>query len=198
MNIEKNKTKGYISVIIILSILVIALIGYIVFNSLSKNNNTEIGKKSLKSESQIESTKKDTKKTTEEDEKVITTTKTTDNSQETTKNDSVKTRTCTGVYSGTAALTKNIMTGEYGKGTLTIDLKADGTYELKKENLPNASGTYIIIDNALLLKSKPDICVPGMNCSAQYTNYLSISEDCSNISLGYGSQFVDPSFTLNK
>lgn len=114
------------------------------------------------------------------------------------KNNNIETRKCTGVYSGTAAITQDIQTGQYGKGTLTIELKTDGTYELKKENMSGITGNYTIIENALLLKTSPETIGSGEDTSAKYSQYLNISSDCSTISWGYGSYFFDPDFKLTK
>lgn len=117
---------------------------------------------------------------------------------EKTPSNYVKTRVCVGTYSGQAALTQNYVTGEYGKGTLTIELNNDGTYKLTKENINYVTGEYTIIDNALLLKTEPDICGPGTDCTAQYSEYLNINDDCTNISQGYGPSFFDSDFTLKR
>lgn len=112
------------------------------------------------------------------------------------------TRTCNGIYSGEGVVLENIATGEQTLGIITIELKEDGTYDFKKECEKNicggASGSYTIIENALLLKTKPDLCKPNMDCSEQYSLYFTISDDCSTISNGYGSYFFNPNFTLNK
>ena len=114
------------------------------------------------------------------------------------KANTIETRKCIGVYSGTAALTQDVQTGQYGKGTLTIELKADGTYELKKENMNGVLGSYTIIENVLLLKTSPETTGPGGDTSAKYSEYLNINDDCSTISWGYGSYFFDSDFTLTK
>lgn len=184
MEIEKNKNNGSVIAIIILVILLIVLGGYIGYDKFLSKDTTSTTEKVLDSKTnaknEVETDKENEVETTEE------------------KSDYVKTRICTGIYSGTAALTENIQTGQYGKGILSIELKTDGTYELKKENVNGASGTYTIIDNTLLLKTAPDTCGPDMDCSAKYSDYLNISDDCSSISLGYGPHFFDPNFTLNK
>ena len=113
--------------------------------------------------------------------------------------DGPKTKTCVGEYSGTAAIGSNAQTGEYINGTLTIKLTANGTYELLKEGMNGDSGDYAIIDNALLLKTAPHICNPeSMDCSAKYSQFLTIDENCSEITSGYGSYFFEPNFTLLK
>lgn len=185
MENEKKSGKGSIIVIIILTILVICLGGYIGYDKFLNTNNTVTEENSTN-----EVDDKDVVENTEED--------TNDEEVNANNNDCVKTRTCIGVYKGNAALTQNVQTGEYGMGTLTIELKADGTYELKKENMNGDSGEYTIIDDVLLLKTAPHTCGPNSDCSASYSEYLNISEDCSKISWGYGSYFFDPNFTLNK
>ena len=52
--------------------------------------------------------------------------------------------------------------------------------------------------NTLLLKTVPDTCGPGIKCTANYSQYLNINEDCTKISTGYGSYFFSPDFTLEK
>lgn len=151
--------------IVILSLLVVGLGGYITYDKLINTN---------------ESNNKNNEETNENNDNYVAT------------------RTCVGSYSGNAAITKDAFTGKYGYGTLTIELKSNGTYNLKKENANGASGEYTIIENVLLLKTTPDICPPNSDCSASYSEYLYISEDCSRISSGYGSYFFDPNFTLNK
>lgn len=140
-------------------------------------------------------TAKETTQSTIKNEKKATTSKTETTNE---KNNNVETRKCTGVYSGTAAITQDIQTGQYGKGTLTIELKTDGTYELKKENMSGVTGNYTIIENVLLLKTSPETIGSGEDTSAKYSQYLNISSDCSTISWGYGSYFFDPDFTLTK
>ena len=182
---ETNKKNGSIVVIVVLTILVVVLGGYIVYDKFLNDNNTNINEEN--------STNKTNAKNENENPKED------DTSQDITENNGyLKTRICAGIYSGNAAITQNALTGEYDTGTLTIELKTNGTYELKKDNISNSSGEYSIIDNTLLLKTAPDICGGSADCSAKYSQYLSISDDCSSISWGYGSYFFDPDFTLNK
>ena len=72
------------------------------------------------------------------------------------------------------------------------------TSELEKENSVNVTGEYTIIENTLLLKTAPDTCESDIKCTANYSQYLNINEDCTKISTGYGSYFFSPDFTLEK
>lgn len=174
---EKKKSNAGLIVLIVILLLACAGMGAFIFvnkDKLTAKENTTTS---------AESDKNDT------NEKAETTTE---------KANTIETRKCTGVYTGTAALTQDVQTKEYGKGTLTIELKSDGTYELKKENMNGASGSYTIIENALLLKTSPETTGPGGDSSAKYSQYLNINDDCSTISWGYGSYFFDPAFTLTK
>lgn len=111
----------------------------------------------------------------------------------------VATRLCSGTYSGNAAIGQNIQTGEYINGTLSISLNMNGEYELSKENMNGEKGVYTIIGNALLLKTAPHICNSDTaDCSAKYSQFLQIKEDCSEISWGYGSLFFNPDFVLTR
>ena len=116
----------------------------------------------------------------------------------TVKPNTVETRQCVGVYSGDAPIYGDVSTKENINGLLTIELKSDGTYELKKDNNGQAAGEYTIIEDTLLLKTGPDTCGPGQDCSPHYSQFLKISDDCSSISWGYGSYFFDPNFTIYK
>lgn len=93
---------------------------------------------------------------------------------------------------------RDVITSELEKGNLTIELKEDGTYTLEKENSVNVTGEYTIIENTLLLKTAPDTCESDIKCTANYSQYLNINEDCTKISTGYGSYFFSPDFTLEK
>lgn len=62
-----------------------------------------------------------------------------------------------------------------------MELKTDGIYELKRKNTIDSLESYAIIDNALLLTIGPSTCGPGIDCSAKYSEYLNISEDCSKV-----------------
>ena len=175
---EKKKSNGGLIALVV--ILLLACVGMGAFIYINKDKLTA-------KENTIESTQNEKESVeTVEKEPVKEETNT------------IETRKCTGIYSGTAALTQDVQTKEYGKGTLTIELKSDGTYELKKENMNGATGSYTIIENALLLKTSPEITGPGVDTSAKYSQYLHINDDCSAISWGYGSYFFDPSFTLTR
>lgn len=168
---EKKKCNGGLIVLVVILLLACAGMGTFIF--INKDKLTA-------KENTTTTVNNDKKETTDE------------------KNNAVETRECTGVYSGIAALTQDIQTEQYEQGTLTIELKSDGTYELKKENMNSAMGNYTIIENALLLKTSPETTGPGGDTSAKYSQYLNISNDCSTISLGYGSYFFNPDFTLTK
>lgn len=178
MEIKKKNAKGLIIAIVILVILVIALGGYISYDKFLSKDNTETTEENAKNKANA----KNEIQNTEEDG----------------NSSYVKTRICTGIYSGSATVSLNAQTGEYEKGILTIELKADGSYELKKDNNINSLGSYTIINNALLLTTTPSTCGPGVDCSPKYSEFLSISEDCSKIFGGYGSYFFEPDFTLDK
>ena len=174
---EKKKSNAGLIVLVVILLLACAGMGTFIFinkDKLTAKENTT---------ATVERDKKDTYEKTETTNE---------------KTNTIETRKCTGVYSGTAALTQDVQTKEYGKGTLTIELKSDGTYELKKENMNGSTGSYTIIENALLLKTSPETTGPGVDNSAKYSQYLNINDDCSAISWGYGSYFFDPNFTLTK
>ena len=117
---------------------------------------------------------------------------------ETTSN-TIETRNCIGTYSGQGAVTQDARTGEKTNGTITVDLKEDGTYKLTKSGMDQYwAGHYTIIENALLLKEGPSTCGPGADCSEKYSSFLNIADDCSKITGGYGSVFFDSNFTLTK
>lgn len=101
------------------------------------------------------------------------------------------------MYSGVGAVAYYFVINEYDNGNIILNLKTNGEYELQRDEIGTEIGEYTIIDNTLLLKTSPSTCGPGADCSAKYSQYLTISDDCSQISEGYGSLFFNPNFTLN-
>lgn len=180
---ETNSKKSSNIVITLLSFVIIGLVCFIVYDKINESSNNNVVNSNNLETNNLQKNSDLIKEDNEDKEK---------NDNKITK------RTCTGLYSGIAALTQDAQTGQYGKGTLKIELKQDGTYELKKEDWFSGAGEYVIIENALLLKTSPDICGPGFDCSAKYSAYLDISDDCSTISWGYGSYFFDSDFKLTK
>ncbi len=176
MEKEKNANTKSAVLITILVMLVIALAGYIAYDKFLSTDTT----KATENNKQYNESKTDDNKTVEE------------------KDSYIKTRKCTGKYTGSAAIGRDVVTSELEKGNLTIELKEDGTYTLEKENSVNVTGEYTIIENTLLLKTAPDTCGPDIKCTTNYSQYLNINEDCTKISTGYGSYFFSPDFTLEK
>ena len=180
---EKKKGNGGLVVALVLFIIISLGLGcFIVYDKFLSDNKSTTEKASINE-------KKEKNETEIKEEKEETTSN---------KTNSIEIRECTGVYSGNAAITMDARTGQYGTGILTIELKSDGTYELKKGDMTGAVGNYTIIENALLLKTTPETTGPEADTSAKYTQYLNISNDCSSISMGYGSYFFDSNFTLTK
>lgn len=178
---EKKKSNAGLIILVVILLLACAGMGAFIFvnqNKLTAKENTT---------TTVESDKKDTNEKTE-------TTKKTEKI-----NNTIETRSCIGTYSGQGAVTQDARTGQNTNGTITIDLKEDGTYKLTKSAMGQYwAGHYIIIENALLLKEAPSTCGPGADCSEKYSSFLNIADDCSTISWGYGSVFFDPNFTLTK
>lgn len=178
---EKKKSNAGLIVLVVILLLACAGMGAFIFvnkNKLIAKENTTIS---------VESDKKDT------NEKTETTRKTE------TINNTIETRSCTGTYSGQGAVTQDARTGEKTNGTITIDLKEDGTYKLTKSGMDQYwVGHYTIIENALLLKEGPSTCGPVADCSEKYSSFLNIADDCSKITGGYGSVFFDSNSTLTK
>ena len=114
------------------------------------------------------------------------------------KKNTVETRSCVGVYSGQGAISQDVQTGKNTMGTITVDLKDDGTYKITKGDMEQYwTGKYIIIENAELLKEYVHTYGPSDNYEA-YTGFLNISSDCSKIEGGYSSIFFDSNFELTK
>lgn len=174
---EKKKSNVGLIILVVILLLACAVMGTFIFINKDKLTAKESAQTTVKVDNK------------EVAEKTETTKKETN---------TIETRVCIGVYSGTAAISQDIQTGQYGNGTLTIELKSDGTYELRKEYGNGIAGSYTIVENALLLKTSPHTTGPGEDTSAKYSQYLNISSDCSTISFGYGSVFFDPNFTLTK
>lgn len=179
----EEKKKSSTAIIVILVLIIVALGGFIAYDKfLSKSNETTTNVEDTE-------TLKDNEQKIEE---------TTEKSNE--KSNTIETRYCIGTYSGQGVVSQDAMTGQNINGTITLDLKNDGTYKLTKSDTEQYwSGSYTIIENSLLLKKSPDTCDPGFDCSEEkYASFLSIAEDCSKIYDGYGSFFFDSHFTLTK
>ena len=181
----EEKKKSNVGLIVLVVILLLACVGmgaFIFVNKdkiMSKENTTT-----------IENEKAETVKKTEEEK---------DEPKTEATNNTIETRSCIGTYSGQGAVTQDARTGENTNGTITVELKEEGTYKLTKSGLDQYwTGHYTIIENALLLKEGPSTCGPGADCSEKYSSFLSIADDCSKITGGYGSVFFDSNFTLTK
>ena len=178
---EKKKSNAGLIVLVVILLLACAGMGAFIFvnkDKLTAKENTT---------ATVESDKKDTNEKTE-------TTKKTE-----IINNTIETRSCIGTYSGQGAVAQDARTGEKTNGTITVDLKEDGTYKLTKSGMDQYwTGHYTIIENAVLLKDGPSTCGPGADCSEKYSSFLNIADDCSKITGGYGSVFFDPNFTLTK
>ena len=183
---EKKKGKGSIVAIIILLILVLALGGYVIFDKVYNNMTNSV----------TEEEKKDSKTSEKKDKEKDT--KNEAAKEESVKPNTVETRQCVGVYSGDAPIYMDVRTKEAVNGLLSVELKSDGTYELKKDNNLESIGDYVIVEDALLLKTGPHTCGPGQDCSSHYSQFLYVSDDCSYISGGYGSYFFGNEFKINK
>ena len=183
---EKKKGKGSIVAIIILLILILALGGYVIFDKVYNNMTNSV----------TEEEKKDSKTSEKKDKEKDT--KNEAAKEESVKPNTVETRQCVGVYSGDAPIYMDARTKEAVNGLLSVELKSDGTYELKKDNNLESVGDYVIVEDALLLKTGPHTCGPGQDCSSHYSQFLYVSDDCSYISGGYGSYFFGNEFKINK
>ena len=183
---EKKKGKGSIVVIVILLILILALGGYVIFDKVYNNMTNSV----------TEEEKKDSKTSEKKDKEKDT--KNEAAKEESVKPNTVETRQCVGVYSGDAPIYMDARTKEAVNGLLSVELKSDGTYELKKDNNLESVGDYVIVEDALLLKTGPHTCGPGQDCSSHYSQFLYVSDDCSYISGGYGSYFFGNEFKINK
>ena len=183
---EKKKGKGSIVAIIILLILILALGGYVIFDKVYNNMTNSV----------TEEEKKDSKTSEKKDKEKDT--KNEAAKEESVKPNTVETRQCVGVYSGDAPIYMDARTKEAVNGLLSVELKSDGTYELKKDNNLESIGDYVIVEDALLLKTGPHTCGPGQDCSSHYSQFLYVSDDCSYISGGYGSYFFGNEFKINK
>lgn len=184
MENEKKSGKGSIVVVIVLLILVLALGAYVLYDKFY-TPMTSCTCDKAPTEENVNKTEENVNKTEDKDK---------DNNKETNNTNSVTTRTCVGVYSGNAPISMNAQTKELNYGSYTIELSSDGRIEFISEGNVNYAGKSIIVENALLVKTSPDVCGPGQDCSERYTQLLNISEDCSTIS-GYN---FGESYTLTK
>lgn len=179
----EEKKKSNVGLILLVVILLLACVGMGAF--------IFVNKEKLMSKETTTTTKTEKKETAKETEK--------EEDKTEDSNNTIEIRSCIGTYSGQGAVTEDARTGEKTNGTITVDLKEDGTYKLTKSGMDQYwTGHYTIIENALLLKEGPSTCGPGADCSEKYSSFLNIADDCSKITGGYGSVFFDSNFTLTK
>lgn len=118
--------------------------------------------------------------------------------------DEIKTKVCQGVYEGEEAVTADVQTGKKNMGKLKVTLNEDGTFNIVKMDINGTqiveeSGKYVIYENTAFLKTKPHTAATTEEANTySTTGYFKVSDDCSTISDGYGSLFMDPNFTLNR
>lgn len=173
----ENKNKTLIIIIIILSIIVIGLGGFIVYDKFINVNKEE-----------------ETEKVEDNDKESNA-----ENNQNENTNITVNSANCIGVYKGQGAIGQNIMTKEYTNGTITLELYSDGNYKLTKETAPYLAGSYKIEGNKLSLGELPHTCDPSTSdCSEKYVSSLTVNADCTELSNGTGSYFLNSDFTLTK
>ena len=167
--LKNNKGVAFVTVLIsitfitILAVLVVGLgcaLGYVLLNK-----DTEV--------------KEETKKVEEKENVTVEQEKEETGDNSVTQNSvTTETRSCIGVYSGA-------VTGAHSPGELTVELKASGVYLVNGYE----TGTYKIIDNALLLITHSDVCGSGKTCSASY-DLGTISDDCNTMYWPYqGNKF---------
>lgn len=194
MNDSVNIKKGNTIVVVVLTILLVGLAAFICYDKFVKKDETK--------DCTCEKIECNCEKCDSSNGETCDCTKEiTNNTQETEKSDdknSVKTRICTGTYTGRGATHKDVFTKELKYGNISITLNADGTFDALLEGANSPSGEYIIVGNALMLKITSDLCSPEDECPAVYSSFLDIANDCSQINGGYGSYFFDPNFTLKK
>ncbi len=184
----EEKKKSNVGLVVLIVILLIACVGMGAFIFVNKDK--------IMSKERATISDAEKKEPTEKIEKEETQIKTETANE---KNNTIETRSCIGTYSGEGAIYQDARTGQNVNGTITVDLKEDGTYKLTKSGIEQYwVGHYTIIENALLLKDAPSTCGPESDCSEKYFSFLSISDDCSKIVGGYGSVFFDSNFTLTK
>ena len=185
----EEKKKGNAGLIVLVVILLLACVGMGAFIFINKDNLTtnKCDTTTVSNDEKKEATEKIEK---EEETNAETVNK---------ESNTIETRSCLGTYSGQGAVTQDARTGQKQNGTITIELKDDGTYKLTKSGMDQYwLGHFTIVENALLLKEGPHTCGPGADCSEKISGFLNIADDCSKIVGGYGSVFFDPNFTLTK
>ena len=192
----KKNNRGLIVLVVLLLVVVLGLSGYICYDKFfSEKEDATVEKKNESAKNVTEDKKNET---------TITDGETDTSKKDTNTANTVETRKCVGTYSGEAVVAVG-STGETEyKGTMTIKLSEDGSYDLKKyyQNgsvMVSSVGKYIIVKNALILEmpfegtcATPD-CIDKKNIQV-----LEISDDCSSVSYGISPYFLDKNFKLVK
>lgn len=175
---EQKSNEKFIIIIAILSIIVVCMGAFILYDKILKPTNNEI----VSPEKNHSETTKTENKNEKEDEKDSTT-----NNEETKNSDEkVESTNCTGKYYGeTSGTLNNGLSYNY---KYTYILNTDGTYTANFSDVEKVSGTYTI-NNGTISFIRP------MNTGGgTYTENHRIAEDCSYITISD----TTTTFNLNK
>lgn len=164
--------KGLIGVIVVLSILVVGLGGFIAYDKVFVTTNSKDNTTS-ENESKNEKEQDSENETTEEEVESGTNETVTGNSQLQT----TSVPKCTGTYYGALSATE----------TYKYVLNADGTFTAEFGGASGTSGVYVINDNTISLIGKKDVVGPREQDPYYNTNDYVIADDCSSITITKGS-----------
>lgn len=175
MEVEKKNEKSSVIAIVILTILVIALGGYIGYDKFLSEDITSTTEENSKNETNA---KNEIENTVEE------------NTNENKTDDSRK--YCEGTYYGEASgSSSNGLTYNY---KYTYILNKNGTYTASFGDVSGTSGVYVINDNTVSFIGKKSVVGPREDDPYYTTSDYVIADDCSYIKINDGNI----SFNLNK
>jgi hypothetical protein len=181
---EKSKKENKKSNNIIVTVVVLLLFGVFIGIGFAVGGIVTVGE--INENVKVDCTTKEQKKSTDvvKDTKVES-----------------KTRVCSGTYAGKGTVLVDV---NYKKteGDITVILSEDGKFEIKKSTNGQAingdAGIYEIYDDTIIFKATPHTSGPEDTGKYVKVGYATIDGECSSISSGYGSIFLDSLFTLKK
>lgn len=168
--------KGLIGAIVVLSILVVGLGGFIVYDKVfattDSNTNTTSEKETKNEKEQEPENETDSAEEVESDNTETVTDNT--GSQPTTV------PKCTGTYYGALSATE----------TYKYTLNADGTFSAEFGGVSGTTGVYVINDNTISLIGKKDTVGPRNQDPYYNTEDYVMADDCSRIVVTKGSATI--------
>lgn len=163
--------RGLITIIIILSILVVGMGGYTVYDKIVVTADKENKETLNKQDKKNEKVKKDSETSSDYNDKTINSSN--ENNPTNTECQCQTKPRCTGTYYGALSATE----------TYKYVLKDDGTFSAEFGGGSGTTGVFVINDNTISFIRRKDTVGPRNQDPYFYTEDYLIADDCSSITV---------------